>query len=93
MGLLTKRQQDLYDAFYDSTHDNNFLDEKTEILVGLSAALAMNCSPCTTYYLEKAAQASIDKGAISEVLGKVMAVAAGQKRLQMLEVMEKQKAD
>ena len=93
MGLLTKRQQDLYDAFYESTHDNNFLDEKTEILVGLSAALAMNCSPCTTYYLEKAAHASIDKGAISEVLGKVMAVAAGQKRLQMLEVMEKQKAD
>ena len=85
--MLTKKQQELYDAFYESTHKNEYLDNKTEILIGLSAAMAMNCSPCTKYYLEQAKKASIVKGEISEVLAKVMAVAAGQKRLQLQDVL------
>jgi len=48
----------------------------------------MNCSPCTSYYLKEAKKAKITKGEISEVLAKVMAVAAGQKRLQIQEVIE-----
>ena len=84
--MLTKQQQELYNSFYESTHKNEFLDKKTELLVGLAAAMAMNCAPCTEYYLEKAKEAQISKGEISEVLAKVMAVAAGQKRLQMQEV-------
>lgn len=91
--MLTKNQQKLYDAFYKSTHDNEYLNQKTEILVGLSAAIAMNCTPCTSYYLEQAKKTEISKGEISEVLAKVMAVAAGQKRLQTLEVLEKHKKD
>ena len=86
--MLTKRQQELYNSFYESTHENQYLDEKTEVLVGLSAALAMNCAPCTRYYLEQAKKAGISKGEVSEVLGKVMAVAAGQKRFQMQEVVK-----
>lgn len=84
--MLTKRQQELYDSFYESTHDNECLDQKTEVLVGLSAAMAMNCAPCASYYLEQAKKTGISKGEISEVLAKVMAVAAGQKRLQMKEL-------
>lgn len=86
MKILTDQQQELYDSFYESTHSNEYIDTKTEILVGLSAALAMNCSPCTNYYLKEAKNANITKGEISEVLAKVMAVAAGQKRLQAQEV-------
>jgi len=86
--MLTKRQKELYNSFYESTHKNQHLEQKTEVLVGLSAALAMNCAPCTSYYLEQAKNANISKGEISEVLAKVMAVAAGQKRLQMKEVIE-----
>ena len=88
MRILTDKQQNLYDSFYESTHNNEYIDEKTEILVGLSAALAMNCSPCTSYYLRQAKKAHITKGEISEVLAKVMAVAAGQKRLQVQEVIK-----
>ena len=84
--MLTMRQQQLYDSFYESTHDNEYLDQKTEVLVGLSAAMAVNCAPCARYYLEQAEKAAISKGEISEVLAKVMAVAAGQKRLQMKEL-------
>jgi len=39
------------------------------------------------YYLDQCKKEKISKGEISEVLAKVMAVAAGQKRLQMKEVM------
>lgn len=84
--MLTEKQQALYDSFYESTHNNEFLDERTEVLVGLSAAIAMNCSPCTAYYLKQASNANFSKGEISEVIAKVMAVAAGQKRLQVQEV-------
>jgi alkylhydroperoxidase/carboxymuconolactone decarboxylase family protein YurZ len=86
--MVTKGQQELYNSFYDSTHNNEYLDQKTEILVGLSADMAMNCAPCVRYYLQQAKQAGVSEGEISEVLAKVMAVAAGQKRLQMEEVLE-----
>jgi alkylhydroperoxidase/carboxymuconolactone decarboxylase family protein YurZ len=88
MKILTDKQQKLYDTFYESTHNNEFIDAKTEILVGLAAALAMNCSPCSSYYLKEAKKLLITKNEISEVLAKVMAVAAGQKRLQAQEVIE-----
>ncbi len=86
--MLTKRQQELYNSFYESTHNNVYLDKKTEVLIGMSAAMAMNCAPCVRYYLQQAKQAGVSKGEISEVLAKVMAVAAGQKRLQMEDVLE-----
>ena len=87
--MLTKKQNELYNSFYESTHENEYLDKKTELLVGLSSAMAMNCAPCTRYYLDQAKKALISKGEISEVLAKVMAVAAGQKCLQMKEVIDK----
>ncbi len=85
--MLTDKQNKTYSSFYESTHNNEYLDEKTEILIGLSAAIAMNCKPCTNYYLSKAKEIKIKKGEISEVIAKVMAVAAGQKKLQTQEVL------
>lgn len=89
MEILTKKQQEFYNSFYESTHNNEHLDSKTELLVGLSAALAMNCEPCTHYYLKKAKSSNITKGEISEVIAKVMAVSAGQKRLQAEAIINK----
>ena len=89
MEILTKRQQELYDSFYESTHNNEHLDSKTELLVGLSAALALNCEPCTHYYLKKAKASKITKAEVSEVIAKVMAVSAGQKRLQAESIINK----
>lgn len=90
--MLGKHQK-VYEEFYHSTHENEHLDSKTELLVGLSAAMAMNCSPCTKYYLHQAKKAGITKGEITDVTAKVMAVAAGQKKLQMQEVLQKHKID
>ena len=86
--MLTTRHQELYDAFYESTHKNECLDQRTELLVGLSAAMAMNCLPCMRYYLKLCHKAGVSKEEVGEVLAKVMAVAAGQKRLQAQEVLE-----
>lgn len=86
--MLTKQQNEKYNAFYEATHNNQFLDTKTELLIGLSAAIAMNCVPCTEYYLQKCDAAGISEGEKSEVLAKVMAVAAGQKKLQTLEAIK-----
>ena len=57
--MLSDRQQGLYDAFYASTHQNEHLDSRTELLVGLSAAMAMNCLPCMRYYLKLCRKAGI----------------------------------
>ena len=86
--MLNEKQRELYDAFYKSTHQNLLLDGKTETLVGLAAAMALDCEPCTAYYLKRAKQVGVTKGEVSEVLAKVMAVAAGQKRLQADGVMQ-----
>ncbi|MGF1683830.1 carboxymuconolactone decarboxylase family protein [Photobacterium minamisatsumaniensis] len=90
--MLGKHQKP-YEEFYHSTHTNEHLDTRTELLVGLSAAMAMNCLPCIRYYLQESKKAGITKGEISDVTAKVMAVAAGQKKLQMQEVLSKYKID
>ncbi|MCE0559269.1 MULTISPECIES: carboxymuconolactone decarboxylase family protein [Motilimonas] len=91
--MLTENQQNKYEEFYESTHENEFLDSKTEVLVGLAASIAMNCKPCTSYYLHQAKKVNIVKGEISEVIAKVMAVSAGQKRLQTSAVLKEHKID
>lgn len=85
---LSSKQRKLYDDFYESTHETDVLDKKTELLVGLSAAMAMNCEPCTAYYVKQCKANGISEEEQSAVLAKVMAVAAGQKRLQAEKVMK-----
>jgi alkylhydroperoxidase/carboxymuconolactone decarboxylase family protein YurZ len=55
----------------------------------LSAALALNCSACAEYYLQLAKKENVSRDEISEITAKVMAVSAGQKRVQANRVMEK----
>ena len=87
--MLTDRQQKLYNAFSESTHENEHLDPKTAAIVGLSAALALNCSACAEYYLQLAKKENVSRDEISEITAKVMAVSAGQKRVQAQRAMEK----
>lgn len=51
--MLTERHQAAYKTFYESTSSNQFLDSRTELLVGLAAAMALNCIPCQRYYLDR----------------------------------------
>lgn len=85
---LRKKQDELYKAFYNSTIEDDVLDSKTELLVGLSAAISLNCAPCTAVYLKRCKAQGVTKSEIQSVLAKVMAVAAGRKRLQTQHVLE-----
>ncbi len=87
--MLTARQQELYNAFSESTHNNEYLDPKTAAIVGLSVALAINCSACAEHYLQLARKENVSKEEIAEITAKVMAVSAGQKRVQARKMMEK----
>jgi len=85
--MLTDRQQEIFDEFRESTHANEYLSERDELLAGLAAAMALDCTPCVRYYALKAKAAGIEQGAISEVLAKVMVVSANKKRLQTGEIL------
>jgi len=43
--MLRDKQARLFRRFYESARDHEILDEKTTILVGLSAAMAAGCGP------------------------------------------------
>ena len=81
--MLTARQLRLFEEFRDSTHENEHLNASEAILVGLPAAMAMNCRSCIHYYLKMAKEAGISQGKVSEIIAKVMVVSANQKRLQV----------
>ena len=87
--MLTDRQQELYNAFSESTHKNEYIDPKTAAIVGLSVALAINCSACAEHYLQLAKKENVSKEELAEITAKVMAVSAGQKRVQARRMMDK----
>jgi alkylhydroperoxidase/carboxymuconolactone decarboxylase family protein YurZ len=90
---LTAKHQASYTEFYNSTKANEHLSARESLLVGLAAAMAVNCLPCQRFYLLECKKAGVTRGDISEVLAKVMAVSAGQKRLQFQEVLERHDID
>jgi len=80
--MLHGKQRESFEQFRSSTHLNDHLDGREETLVGLTAAIALNCQPCIRYYWKKAMDSGISENEISELLAKVMAVSANQKRFQ-----------
>ena len=86
---LTEQHEKAYSDFYNSTKSNEHLSPRETLLVGLAAAMGVNCIPCQRFYLQECKKAGISKGDISEVLAKVMAVSSGQKRLQFQEVLDR----
>ena len=85
--MLTERQQTVFEQCRESTHNNEHLSNREEILVGLAAAIALDCDHCVRYYVFKAKKAGIDKSTVSEILAKVMVVSANKKRLRADEVL------
>lgn len=43
--MLPEKQKKTYTAFYDSTVENDILDEKTTIMLQLASLLAIPCYP------------------------------------------------
>ena len=90
---MTDKQRTLYDTFYESTIDDGVLGAKTGALVGLAAAMASSCEPCMAYYVSHCRKNGVTDPEMQAVLAKVMAVAAGQKRLQAEKVLKNYEID
>lgn len=81
--MLNSLQSDKWSSFYASTATGSVLDEKTMLLIGLAAAIAVDCELCMESYLTKCKEAGIADAAIADVLAKVMAVSAGKNKIQI----------
>jgi alkylhydroperoxidase/carboxymuconolactone decarboxylase family protein YurZ len=84
--MLPENQRKSFDAFYDSVHDNTILAPKTMLLLHLSAAMALGCSPCMEHYLGQAGKEGVTAEEIGAVQAVVMAVSAGRVNAQLREV-------
>ena len=79
--MLNARHADSWSAFYGGTSKGAVLDERTMVLIGLAAAIAVDCEPCAEAYLAKCNEHGVSDAEISDVLAKVMAVSAGKKKI------------
>jgi len=43
--MLTEKNGKAFSAFYDAVRDYSVLDEKTTLLIGLAASMAVGCAP------------------------------------------------
>jgi len=79
--MLNSRHSDAWSSFYASTTKGAVLDERTMALIGLAAAIALDCEPCAEAYLAKCKEHGISDAEIADVLAKVMAVSAGKRKI------------
>ncbi len=90
--MLNPKHADLWSSFYASTGCGAVLDERTMVLIGLAASMAIDCEPCTEAYLGACKKHSISKAEIADVLAKVMAVSAGKKKIKLSRTLEHMEA-
>jgi hypothetical protein len=77
---MNKGHLESYNQFYKSTVTGESLNEREMTLVGLATAFALNCESCAVHYSELCDKYEISKIEVADVLAKVMAVSAGQKK-------------
>lgn len=87
--MLNSRHSDTWSSFYASTTKGSVLDERTMILIGLAAAIAIDCEPCAESYLAKCKEIGISDAEISDVLAKVMAVSAGKNKIKLSRLVDR----
>ena len=91
--MLPENQRKSFDEYYDSARHNTILEPKTTLLLHLSAAMALGCSPCMEYYLEQAEKEGVTVEEIGAVQAVVMAVSAGRVNAQLREVERRMRSE
>jgi len=84
---MLQEQQNAFDAFYATAHNNTVLDEKTTLMIHLGVAMAVNCYPCMKVYMEQAKHLGLTKEEIDTVEAITMAVSAGRVMMQFKDAM------
>ena len=86
---MLPQQKEAFDNFYKSARHSGVLDNKTSLLVHLSAAMAVGCYPCMQYYLDQVDDVGLTDDEISTVEAIAMAVSAGRVMMQFNDVLTK----
>jgi alkylhydroperoxidase/carboxymuconolactone decarboxylase family protein YurZ len=89
LDMLNSPHSDLWSSFYASTTKGASLDERTMTLIGLAAAIAVDCEPCAEHYLTRCKEKGISDPEIADVLAKVMAVSAGKNKIKFSRVIDR----
>lgn len=89
--MLNSKHARPWSEFYASTASGAALDERTMVLIGLAASIAVDCEPCAEAYLAECKKHSITEIEIADVLAKVMAVSAGKRKIKLSRSLEKMK--
>ena len=87
--MLNSRHANPWSSFYASTNKGAALDERTMVLIGLAASIAVDCEPCAEAYLAKCREHAISDAEVADVLAKVMAVSAGKRKIKMSRTVER----
>jgi alkylhydroperoxidase/carboxymuconolactone decarboxylase family protein YurZ len=87
--MLPEKHKKTYTAFYDSTVENDILDEKTTVMIQLASAFAIACYPWMEHFLGVAKEKGLSDNEIGAIQSIVMGVSAGRIRAQFREVRER----
>ncbi len=87
--MLSEKQKSTYTSFYDSTVENDILDDKTTVMIQLASSFAIACYPWMEHFLGVAKEKGLSDNEIGAVQSIVMAVSAGRIRAQFREIREK----
>ncbi len=87
--MLPEKQKKTYTAFYDSTVENDLLDDKTTVMIQLASSFAIACYPWMEHFFGVAKEKGLSDDEIGAVQSIVMGVSAGRIRAQFREVQER----
>jgi alkylhydroperoxidase/carboxymuconolactone decarboxylase family protein YurZ len=87
--MLPEKQQKAYNAFSDSAHHNEILDDKTTALILLSVSMALGCYPWMDHFLGVAKERKVTDKEIGAAQSLAMVVSAAKVRAQFREVRSK----
>ena len=87
--MLNTKHAGSWSSFYAGTSKGAVLDERTMVLIGLAAAIAVDCEPCAEAYLAKCNGHGISDAEVADVLAKVMAVSAGKRKIKFSRTLDR----
>ena len=83
--MLPEVQKNAYEAFFESTAENNILNEKITIMIQLAASFSLGCYPWMEHFFGVAKENGLTDDEIGAVQSIVMGVSAGRIRAQFRE--------
>lgn len=86
--LLPEKQKKTYESFFESTAENEILDQKTTVMIQLAVSFGIGCYPWMEYFFGVAKEIGLTDNEVGAVQSIAMGVSAGRIRAQFKQVRE-----